>query len=73
VSFFICYEGDEVMNDFKEQLQKWKQDHIAARKHGQKEPKKKSGEVITDADIRSLMGMNRARYGRKRGGAIRQK
>jgi hypothetical protein len=73
VSFFICYEGDGIMNDFKEQLKQWKQDHLVARKHGQQKPQKTRGEVLSDADIRCLMGMNRARYGRKRGGAIRQK
>jgi hypothetical protein len=61
------------MNDFKEQLKQWKQEHLIARKHGQKKPQKPRGEVLSDADIRSLMGMNRARYGRKRGGAIIQK
>jgi hypothetical protein len=61
------------MNDFKEQLKQWKQDHLAARKHGQKKQQKTRGEVLSDADIRSLMGMDRARYGRKKGGAIIQK
>jgi hypothetical protein len=61
------------MNDFKEQLKQWKQDHLAASKHGQKKSQNTRGEVLSDADIRSLMGMNRARYGRKRGGAIIQK
>jgi hypothetical protein len=61
------------MNDLKEQLKQWKQDHLAARKHGQKNSHNHRGEVLSDADIRSLMGMNRARYGRKKGGAIIQK
>jgi hypothetical protein len=61
------------MNDFKEQLKQWKQDHLAVRNHGHKKPQKTRGEVLSDADIRSLMGMNRARYGRKKGGAIKQK
>lgn len=61
------------MNDFKEHLKQWKEDHLAVRKHGQKKPQKTLDEVLSDADIRSLMGMNRARYGRKKGGALRQK
>jgi hypothetical protein len=44
------------MNDFKEQLKQWQQDHLAARKHGQKKPEKTRGEVLSDADIRKSHG-----------------
>lgn len=38
-----------------------------------KKPQKRRTEVLTESDIKNLMGMNRATYSRGRGGAIRQK
>lgn len=38
-----------------------------------KKPQKRRSEVLTESDIKSLMGVNRATYSRGRGGAIRQK
>ncbi|MGF2617748.1 hypothetical protein FZC84_11970 [Rossellomorea vietnamensis] len=61
------------MKDFKEQLKEWKQQHREVKGHGQKKPKKRREEVLSESDIKSLMGMNRARYCRGKGGAIRQK
>ncbi|MBM7585831.1 hypothetical protein JOC86_002373 [Bacillus pakistanensis] len=61
------------MRDFKEQLKQWKQQHREVKRYGRKKPQKRRDEVLTDADIRSLMGMNKATYRRGKGGAYRQK
>jgi hypothetical protein len=66
-------KGDEVMRDFKEQLKQWKQQHREVKRHGRIKTQRRQDEILTDAEIRSLMGMNRPRYGRKKGGAFRQK
>lgn len=55
----------------KDQLKIWKKDHAEMKQR--KKPKKRRKEVLTESDIKSLMGMNRATYTRGKGGAFRQK
>ncbi len=53
----------------KDQLRDWKLDYQeVARK-----PQKRRTEVLTESDIKALMGMNRAVYVRGRGGAYKQR
>ena len=51
----------------QEQLKEWK------KKQHDKKPQKSSIEVLTESDIKSLMGVNRSVYVRGKGGAYRQK
>jgi hypothetical protein len=73
VSSFILLKGDEEMNDFKEQLKQWKQHHREVKQKSRRKPQKRKSEVLRESDIRSLMGMDRPRYTRGKGGAFRQK
>jgi hypothetical protein len=73
VSSFILLKGDEEMKDFKEQLKLWKQHHQEVKRKPHKKPQKRKSEDLSDSDIRSLMGMDRPRYSRGKGGAFRQK
>ncbi|MBS4204026.1 hypothetical protein KHA88_08025 [Bacillus sp. FJAT-49754] len=50
----------------KEQLKVWKKDHAEFKQR--KKPKKRRSDVLTESDIRSLMGMDRAVYVRGKGG-----
>ncbi|USK71746.1 hypothetical protein LIS76_08335 [Peribacillus asahii] len=61
---------------FKDQLRDWKQQHQEStpkkkKKHYRK-PQKRKSEHLSESDIKSLMGMNRATYRRHRG-ALRQR
>jgi len=57
---------------FKDQLKEWNKQHQVINHHDKK-PQKRRTEVLTETDIKSLMGINRATYSRGRGGAYRQK
>jgi hypothetical protein len=73
VSSFILLKGDEEVKDFKEQLKQWKQHHQEVKQKSRRKPQKRKSADLSSSDIRSLMGMDRPRYGRKKGGAFRQK
>ncbi|MEK3890235.1 hypothetical protein [Bacillus sp. FSL K6-3431] len=49
----------------KEQLRGWKKDHAEMKQC--RKPQKRKPEVLTDSDIRSLMGVNRPTYARYKG------
>jgi hypothetical protein len=59
---------------FKDQLKEWKKQHQDSTpkiKKRHKKPKKRKSELLTESDIKSLMGMNKAVMKRGRGGAWR--
>jgi len=60
-------ESQDMNKTFQEQLKEWK------KKQHDKKPQKSSIEVLTESDIKSLMGVNRNVYVRGKGGAYRQK
>lgn len=43
------------------------------KQRSRRKRKKRRTEVLTERDIKSLMGMNRATYARGKGGAYRQR
>ncbi|MGG3450204.1 hypothetical protein [Domibacillus aminovorans] len=58
----------------KEQLKQWKKDHQEVKRERKKEkPLQKKQENLSERDWKEIMGMGRARYGRAKGGAFRQK
>jgi hypothetical protein len=75
VSFFICQKGVIVMNPpMNEQLKQWKQDVRDMKvMRKTKKPPQKNQEKLSERDWKEIMGMGRARYGRAKGGAFRQK
>ncbi|MCM3110667.1 hypothetical protein [Lederbergia lenta] len=48
-----------------DQLKVWKQDHAEMKQ--QRKLQKRKREVLTDSDIKSLMGVNRPTYARYKG------
>jgi predicted Zn-dependent peptidase len=63
-----------MMKTIQDQLKKWKQQNPSPKKkHPLKTPQKPTEEKLSDRDIRSLMGMDRATYRRNKGGAYRQR
>ncbi|WP_018392487.1 hypothetical protein [Bacillus sp. 37MA] len=58
----------------KEQLRQWKKDHQEVKQEWKKEkqPQKKQ-EKLSEREWKEITGMGRARYGRAKGGAFRQK
>lgn len=60
----------------KEQLKEWKRQHqVKTPKKKRRRKAKNQGkfERLTESDIKSLMGVNRPIYTRKKGGAYRQR
>jgi hypothetical protein len=62
----------------RDQLKEWKkqmrqQETEKRKKKRSQKPQEPKSEHLSESDIKSLMGMNRARYARGRGGAFRQK
>lgn len=53
----------------KEQLKDWKRN----KKEYRSKPQKRRAEVLTESDIKGLMGVNRPTYTRGKGGAYRQR
>jgi hypothetical protein len=64
------------MNTLNNQLKNWKDKNqpvqVMQNKKADETSQKAHSEILTDRDIRELMGMNRPRY-EKRGGTIRQR
>lgn len=57
----------------RDQLQEWrKQSSVDKQVHHEKKPSQKR-EELTDRDLRELMGTDRPRYARGKGGAYRQR
>ncbi|MGG3452079.1 hypothetical protein ABER98_19900 [Domibacillus aminovorans] len=61
----------------KEQLKQWKEANpapapVKAKPKAEK-PRRKKQEKLSERDLKELMGRSRARYGRAKGGAFRQK
>jgi hypothetical protein len=76
VSFFVCRKGVEDMNPtLKDQLKEWEKKNSFQRpkkkKPMEKKPAAKKKEKLSKSDLIYLMGMNRPRYSRGRGGAWR--
>jgi predicted Zn-dependent peptidase len=68
----VFYRG-EMMKTIQDQLKKWKQlNPSPKKKHKRKKPQQAREEKLRDRDIRDLMGMNKPRYRRNKGGAYRR-
>ncbi|WP_018392945.1 hypothetical protein [Bacillus sp. 37MA] len=58
----------------KEQLEQWKKDRQKVKQERKKEkPPQKKQEKLSERGWKEIMDMGRARYGRAKGGAFRQK